>query len=156
MSLLQVRGLKKAFGGNLAVDGIEFDVQAGEFLALIGPNGAGKTTTFNMVGGQLTQVKRAFKQRLVRIEWQQTGDGFQCAGFAGAVATNQAHHFAPLNMETQALDGLNAVVAYSQALNAQHGISHGAGPQGTLLSQRGIVAPATVCRVQLLCRSPAR
>lgn len=54
MSLLQVRGLKKAFGGNLAVDGIEFDVQAGEFLALIGPNGAGKTTTFNMVGGQLT------------------------------------------------------------------------------------------------------
>ncbi len=53
MSLLQVRGLKKAFGGNLAVDGIEFDVQAGEFLALIGPNGAGKTTTFNMVGGQL-------------------------------------------------------------------------------------------------------
>ncbi|WP_341668816.1 ABC transporter ATP-binding protein [Alcaligenes sp. SDU_A2] len=53
MSLLHVRGLKKAFGGNVAVDGIQFDLQAGEFLALIGPNGAGKSTTFNMVGGQL-------------------------------------------------------------------------------------------------------
>lgn len=53
MTLLQVDGLKKAFWGNLAVDGIQFSIQRGELLALIGPNGAGKTTTFNMVGGQL-------------------------------------------------------------------------------------------------------
>ncbi|NLZ09712.1 MAG: ATP-binding cassette domain-containing protein, partial [Alcaligenaceae bacterium] len=53
MSLLQVRDLRKAFGGNIAVDGVSFDLQAGELLALIGPNGAGKTTTFNMVNGQL-------------------------------------------------------------------------------------------------------
>lgn len=53
MSLLEVRDLKKKFGGNVAVDGISFDLQAGELLALIGPNGAGKTTTFNMVNGQL-------------------------------------------------------------------------------------------------------
>lgn len=53
MALLQVKDLKKAFWGNLAVDGIEFSIQKGELLALIGPNGAGKTTTFNMVGGQL-------------------------------------------------------------------------------------------------------
>lgn len=52
-ALLQVRGLTRRFGGNLAVDGIDFDVQAGELLALIGPNGAGKSTTFNMVNGQL-------------------------------------------------------------------------------------------------------
>lgn len=51
--LLQVRGLTRRFGGNVAVDGIDFDVQAGELLALIGPNGAGKSTTFNMVNGQL-------------------------------------------------------------------------------------------------------
>ncbi|ARP87043.1 ABC transporter ATP-binding protein [Bordetella genomosp. 9] len=53
MSLLQVRRLTKRFGGVTAVDGIDFDVAGGEFLALIGPNGAGKSTTFNMVGGQI-------------------------------------------------------------------------------------------------------
>ena len=53
MSLLVVRDLGKSFGGNRAVDGINFDVAPGELLALIGPNGAGKSTTFNMVNGQL-------------------------------------------------------------------------------------------------------
>ncbi|SAI58808.1 branched-chain amino acid ABC transporter ATP-binding protein [Bordetella ansorpii] len=53
MNLLQVRDLGKSFGGVQAVDGISFDLAAGELLALIGPNGAGKTTTFNMVGGQM-------------------------------------------------------------------------------------------------------
>ena len=51
--LLAVRGLAKSFGGVRAVDGVGFDLAAGEMLALIGPNGAGKTTCFNMVGGQL-------------------------------------------------------------------------------------------------------
>jgi branched-chain amino acid transport system ATP-binding protein len=53
MSLLQVRGLRKLFGGNVAVDDVSFDLEPGEVLALIGPNGAGKSTTFNMVNGQL-------------------------------------------------------------------------------------------------------
>jgi ABC-2 type transport system ATP-binding protein len=49
MSLLEVRNLSKNFGGNLAVDGISFDIAKGELLALIGPNGAGKTTTIKML-----------------------------------------------------------------------------------------------------------
>src|SRR5690606_4922016 len=53
MSLLEIRNLTKKFGGNVAVDNVSFNVEAGELLALIGPNGAGKTTTFNMVNGQL-------------------------------------------------------------------------------------------------------
>ncbi len=53
MNLLRVRGLGKSFGGVHAVDGIDFDLDAGELLALIGPNGAGKSTTFNMLNGQL-------------------------------------------------------------------------------------------------------
>ncbi len=52
-ALLSVRGLKRHFGGIAAVDGIDFDVRAGELLALIGPNGAGKSTCFNMLNGQL-------------------------------------------------------------------------------------------------------
>ena len=53
MSLLEVRGLSKAFGGVRAVANVNFEVAAGELLALIGPNGAGKSTCFNMLNGQL-------------------------------------------------------------------------------------------------------
>ena len=53
MSLLEVRHLKKSYGGVAAVADVSFDLPAGQLLALIGPNGAGKTTCFNMVNGQL-------------------------------------------------------------------------------------------------------
>lgn len=61
MSLLSVSGLGKSFGGVKAVDGISFDLHAGELLALIGPNGAGKSTTFNMVNGQLKADRGSIK-----------------------------------------------------------------------------------------------
>ncbi len=53
MSLLEVTGLRKSFGGVDAVDGVDLTVARGEMVALIGPNGAGKSTCFNMIGGQL-------------------------------------------------------------------------------------------------------
>jgi branched-chain amino acid transport system ATP-binding protein len=53
VALLRVTGLRKAFGGVVAVDDVDFQVSRGELLALIGPNGAGKTTCFNMLNGQL-------------------------------------------------------------------------------------------------------
>ena len=52
-ALLEVRGLRKAFGGVHAVDNVSFTLAEGEFLALIGPNGAGKSTCFNILNGQL-------------------------------------------------------------------------------------------------------
>jgi len=51
--LLQVRSLCKRFGGFVALDGIDLDVQPGERLGLIGPNGSGKSTLVNCVCGTL-------------------------------------------------------------------------------------------------------
>ena len=53
-ALLEVRGLKVAYGGINAVKGIDLDVRAGELVALIGANGAGKTTTLKALSGLLT------------------------------------------------------------------------------------------------------
>jgi branched-chain amino acid transport system ATP-binding protein len=50
-ALLEVRGLKKRFGGLYAVADLEFHVDAGEIVSIIGPNGAGKTTMFNLITG---------------------------------------------------------------------------------------------------------
>ena len=46
-----VRELKKAFGSVQALDGVDLDVQEGEFFGLLGPNGAGKTTLISIVAG---------------------------------------------------------------------------------------------------------
>jgi lipooligosaccharide transport system ATP-binding protein len=47
--LISARGLTKRFGGYVAVDGVDFDVQRGEVFGFLGPNGAGKTTTMRMI-----------------------------------------------------------------------------------------------------------
>jgi ABC-2 type transport system ATP-binding protein len=48
---IRVRGLRKAYAGVPAVDGIDLDVAHGEVFALLGPNGAGKTTTVEILEG---------------------------------------------------------------------------------------------------------
>ena len=50
-SAVQVTDLRKSYGQTRAVDGISFDVQAGEVFGLLGPNGAGKTTTVEILEG---------------------------------------------------------------------------------------------------------
>ncbi len=51
MSLLELHGVTKRFGGLLANQEVSFAVEAGQIVGLIGPNGAGKTTAFNCVAG---------------------------------------------------------------------------------------------------------
>ena len=51
--MLEVRGLRVAYGGINAVKGIDLDVRAGELVTLIGANGAGKTTTLKALSGLL-------------------------------------------------------------------------------------------------------
>ena len=51
--LLQVKGLKVAYGGIQAVKGVDFEVREGELVSLIGSNGAGKTTTMKAITGTL-------------------------------------------------------------------------------------------------------
>ena len=53
MDMIQVRGLRKAFGSNVAVDDVSFEIRKGELFGLLGPNGAGKSTTINLLVGAL-------------------------------------------------------------------------------------------------------
>ena len=55
-TVLRVEGLRKEFGGLVAVEDVSFEISPGEFVGLIGPNGCGKSTTFNCISGLLDQT----------------------------------------------------------------------------------------------------
>lgn len=48
---IQVRGLKKSYGGNIVLGGLDFEIEKGETFALLGVNGAGKTTALECIEG---------------------------------------------------------------------------------------------------------
>jgi putative spermidine/putrescine transport system ATP-binding protein len=51
VALIEIRNLSKSFGTVKAVDGIDLDINAGEFITLLGPSGSGKTTVLRMIAG---------------------------------------------------------------------------------------------------------
>lgn len=53
MSFLRLDAVTKRFGGLTAVNGLSFELAAGETVGLLGPNGSGKTTALNMISGYL-------------------------------------------------------------------------------------------------------
>ncbi len=69
MSVIEARGLRKAFGATVALDGVDLRVEEGRILGLIGPNGAGKTTALNALLG-LTPYEGALKV-LGRDPWRE-------------------------------------------------------------------------------------
>jgi ABC-2 type transport system ATP-binding protein len=98
---IRVRGLRKAYGDQVAVDGIDLDVARGECFALLGPNGAGKTTTVEILegyrprsGGEVSVLDldparptRDWRAR-VGIVLQSTGE------FEALTVREVVHHFA--------------------------------------------------------------
>ncbi|MGZ4671280.1 MAG: ABC transporter ATP-binding protein [Ilumatobacteraceae bacterium] len=95
-SVVHVDGLRVRYGETDVVDGISFDVHAGEVLALLGPNGAGKTTTVEVLEGHRRRTagtvdvlgfdpqrgRRAFRERI--------GIVLQEAGLDGELTVHEA------------------------------------------------------------------
>jgi ABC-2 type transport system ATP-binding protein len=69
MTVIEARGLRKAFGATVALDGVNLRIEEGRILGLIGPNGAGKTTALNAILG-LTQYQGELKV-LGRDPWSE-------------------------------------------------------------------------------------
>src|SRR5512142_1367517 len=98
---VRVRGLRKAYGPLVAVDGIDLEIRRGECFALLGPNGAGKTTTVEILEGYRPRSAgevsvlgidprrptRDWRAR-VGIVLQGTGD------FEALTVSEVVHHFA--------------------------------------------------------------
>lgn len=59
--VLRMAGVRRTFGGLVAVNDVSFGVNAGEIVGLIGPNGAGKSTAFNLIAGSLMPVSGAIE-----------------------------------------------------------------------------------------------
>ncbi len=72
MACIEARGLRKAYGATVALDGIDLRVETGRILGLIGPNGAGKTTALNAILG-LTAYQGELKV-LGRDPWRERDD----------------------------------------------------------------------------------
>ncbi|MGH3446278.1 MAG: ABC transporter ATP-binding protein [Nocardioidaceae bacterium] len=101
--VIRARELKKSYGQLRAVDGVSFDVHAGEIFGILGPNGAGKTTTLEIVeglreadSGEITLLGQSpwprNKALLPRIGVQLQASAF----FERLTAREQIHTFASL------------------------------------------------------------
>jgi branched-chain amino acid transport system ATP-binding protein len=75
-AMIEVRELRRAFGGVVALDGVSLKISEGERRAVIGPNGAGKTTLINILAGEIPPTGGAVRlgdQDITRLRsWRRT------------------------------------------------------------------------------------
>src|SRR6201982_4097297 len=84
MTCIEARGLRKAFGTTVALDGVDLRIEEGRILGLIGPNGAGKTTALNTILG-LTSYQGELKV-LGRNPWTERDQLMRDVSFIADVA----------------------------------------------------------------------
>ena len=84
MACIEARGLRKSFGGTVALDGIDLRLEEGRILGVIGPNGAGKTTALNAILG-LTRYEGELKV-LGRDPWTERDRLMRDVSFIADVA----------------------------------------------------------------------
>jgi ABC-2 type transport system ATP-binding protein len=84
MTVIEARGLRKAFGTTIALDGIDLHVEEGRILGLIGPNGAGKSTALNAILG-LTPYQGELRV-MGRDPWNERDELMQDVSFISDVA----------------------------------------------------------------------
>ena len=84
MTCIEARGLRKAFGSTVALDGVDLRIEEGRILGLIGPNGAGKTTALNTILG-LTSYQGELKV-LGRNPWTERDQLMRDVSFIADVA----------------------------------------------------------------------
>jgi ABC-2 type transport system ATP-binding protein len=125
---IHVRGLRKTYGAQVAVEGLDLDVARGECFALLGPNGAGKTTTVEILegyrprtGGEVSVLgvdpakpNRDWRAR-VGIVLQGTGE------FETVSVREVVRHFATFYPAARAPDEVIAAVGLTEKANARAG-----------------------------------
>ncbi|MGA8809421.1 MAG: ABC transporter ATP-binding protein [Thermoanaerobaculia bacterium] len=102
MACIEARGLRKAFGATIALDGVDLRVEEGRILGIIGPNGAGKSTALHAILG-LTPYEGELKV-LGRDPWSERDQLMRDVSFIADVAVM------PRGMRvSQALDYVDGV-----------------------------------------------
>ena len=136
-TLLALDGIAKRYGGQPVIDGLGFEVGAGEALGIIGPNGAGKTTLFNIIAGDVRPDAGS-----VRFAGREvTGQGPAALCRAGIGRTYQIPHpFAGMTVFENVLVGATCGAGLNEA--AAHAVAQRCLRRTGLLRQANTLAGA--------------
>lgn len=114
---VRVRDLRKQYGDFAAVDGVSFDIEAGETFALLGPNGAGKSTTIEILEGYRDRTSGeatvlGVDPQRGGLQWKaRLGIVLQSSGESGNVSVReQLSHFAGFYPNPRDVDEVIAAV----------------------------------------------